>query len=878
MALYDNYSEFRDPKLSEAEQKKIAEAQEAAKKMESDATLERRPGGFYNEAKGFTPHPVVQAHMGIAVERARAQFEGHPAMPEDAEASIRYPGVDPVGQYGIIDMKFAQREAVIKATLESRAPAVQEYVKGLLDKRSSSKEADAPFNQRQFMMKQSAKTHRELTRASKLCLDEDGRRLLHQQARSMESDLPVEQYDKLLQGIEYAAGVRQGPVPKEITSFYKDTLKTELDMGMVASAQNLSQVPEQLHMDFQDLDNKLLQQSFASPANWGKSPQDVSKAADGMTVNDVASALDPYTMATADRLIDPLFRGMEKDAPAQFQGKAMGKTGAGLDIEFSRGDLISIDGMTVREKMQEAYQLTLEPPEKFEEFYKQNVKEMTNRFVSAGLMAGKRVEAFVPDKYGRIPKEPAQITKTGYEPTPLKPERFNAWQRHFAKHGFYKKKVARQQEYERVMAARERMKEKAATSEQARRFERTQSLGEAVKRHFELGGGSPKELFFGSLMGELGLRTFTTTPEGKTQPVYDWQGMTRHVKNLCPTKLGGTYDQFTRVEPGAACVMGMVAQGYKFEDIMNPDKLQSERQDMVREFMEHAKTNDQEWLGRTYYEGFKATVQQLQTATRGMDLTDDAQLLRTVPMVEAFARTAFSSGQTLDDKDCRLAFYQAAAAEAGGDLEKGSQLADNLFWKIQQICTGAEHLMYGYKAQLAIADPTNANMKYVFSRVRDQPINMCAKGAATWASLDLSAPSLVDSFPDSQNSLLLHGITPADPQVKAVSAAFAKGSNAVQRTIVQNAASGRLMGEMFHVTTEQSMKVIKGESVDTLVKNEDGTFSLKRSQVDRPYKGVNISFHVDKELAPPEKEGPQVQAKHKQAPHKKAPQMGGPRR
>ena len=101
-----------------------------------------------------------------------------------------------------------------------------------------------------------------------------------------------------------------------------------------------------------------------------------------------------------------------------------------------------MDGETVREKMCEDYVAAGKDLKAFDSFYHQNVREATNSYVSAALMAGKRVEAFVPDSRGRIPKEPVQLTKTGYEPSPLKKVTLNAWQRHFAKRGFYREKVA----------------------------------------------------------------------------------------------------------------------------------------------------------------------------------------------------------------------------------------------------------------------------------------------------------------------------------------------------------------------------------------------------------------------------------------------------
>jgi acetyl esterase/lipase len=72
-------------------------------------------------------------------------------------------------------------------------------------------------------------------------------------------------------------------------------------------------------------------------------------------------------------------------------------------------------------------------------------------------MAGKRVEAFVPDKEGRIPKEPIGITKSGYEPSPLEKVTLNAWERHFARYGHFEKKAAKAVDYQQTMEARERV-------------------------------------------------------------------------------------------------------------------------------------------------------------------------------------------------------------------------------------------------------------------------------------------------------------------------------------------------------------------------------------------------------------------------------------
>ena len=111
MALYDLYERSRGYRLSPQEIESLNQARQAAARLEADPSMERRPGGFWSGAAGFTVHPETAAYMKIAMDRASAQFYGHGAIPEDIETGIRFPGIDPVGQYSAIDMKFAQREA-----------------------------------------------------------------------------------------------------------------------------------------------------------------------------------------------------------------------------------------------------------------------------------------------------------------------------------------------------------------------------------------------------------------------------------------------------------------------------------------------------------------------------------------------------------------------------------------------------------------------------------------------------------------------------------------------------------------------------------------------------------------------------------------------
>ena len=173
MALYDLYVSYQTP-LTAQEELQVGQAREAAARLDADPSLSQVPGGYLDQEKAFTPHPVTAAHMGIAMSRAEEQFRGWPPMPEDGETPIRFPGIDPVGHYSVIDMKFAQRRARVEAALESRSPQVQEQLRTLLEAEKSQE----AVRQVAGKMQEVSRRHRTLTRASKLCLEPEGRRLL----------------------------------------------------------------------------------------------------------------------------------------------------------------------------------------------------------------------------------------------------------------------------------------------------------------------------------------------------------------------------------------------------------------------------------------------------------------------------------------------------------------------------------------------------------------------------------------------------------------------------------------------------------------------------------------------------------------------------
>ena len=605
MALYDLYVSYQTP-LSAEEEFQVKQARARSARLDGDVSLTKVPGGYLNQENSFIPHPATAAHMSIAMGRAEEQFQGWPPMPEDAETPVRFPGIDPVGHYSVIDMKFAQRRARVEAALESRTPQVQKQIRALLGAEKSRETVRGMAGR----MRKVSSRHRTLTRASKLCLDPEGRRLLHIRARNMEADGAVEQYDMYLQGMEYAAGVRKGPVPREVRQFYERQLRLPLDLDLVTQAAWASQQPREIHVDFQDLDHKLTQQQFANPHNWGKGPEQLDREV--VDLEQVSAAIPPYARATADRALEPLFGAAE----------------AATDDHVNRGDLITVDGKTIREIMFQQYQAAdlKETYPHFNQFYESNFRQMANELVAAGLMAGKRVEAFVPDSRGRIPKEPVQITKTGYEPSPLKKVTLNAWQRHFAKRGFYREKAAQAAEYQRVMAARERVQ----TYNLNAQFHADAPTNDHMK-----------EMFF-----------------------RDWVRDNGPMPHTVPNDYSVTRSATTTL---AFCAMAR--QGHRVEDLMDPEKLQAEKQAVGREVLDRLIRGDQKWLAETLTAGGMALVDQIDRMAQSLDVTDVRQMYspQARPLVLA-AKMGFDAFQEMGH--CKDEIVAQEEAKVPGSGEK----------------------------------------------------------------------------------------------------------------------------------------------------------------------------------------------------------------
>lgn len=209
----------------------------------------------------------AEEYRRIAVEEAKKQLalvndaDGKKViLPDDPDICLRLPGVDPRGEYSIIDFRFKARTMRLDAVLNLREEGFRRQIQDIL--------SSGPVRERWAAVKELAQRHRILTRAEKLCWDEEAADSLHIQMRRLETEPVVAELDLVFQGLEYLIGIREGLVPAEVDRFYRESLGVTFTPEQRETARRLIQ-PGESEVFFADFENVLLQALFSMPENWG---------------------------------------------------------------------------------------------------------------------------------------------------------------------------------------------------------------------------------------------------------------------------------------------------------------------------------------------------------------------------------------------------------------------------------------------------------------------------------------------------------------------------------------------------------------------------------------------------------------------------------
>lgn len=521
--------------------------------------------------------------------------------PADPEVMEKYAHINPKGRFCEVDMEAADRLLRIRAAAEVASPENKAFVTEALDA-MRNKEDGNKIHRTYNAMLNSAKNRRTMDREMQLKQSVgSGESFRRNREHSIKTNENFINCDTMLQGLETVVGLREGPLSDAVKNQFAGTFAKPITDELVESARTRGVAPPSISVNFANFDNVAQGINKSKPENWRKETESVSRE---LSPEETTRVMTRYANATVDTALSPIFDGMD----ARMKGPAHKVP--------NRASLVTVDGKTVREMIGEQFQadpknkgLDLKSSE-YEAFYQKNQKQLTTEFVSAGLMAGKRVEMFVPDpKTGTISNEPTQLTKKGYEPEPLTKVTMNGWERFFSRRGFYKEKTAQLAEYNRVMDSRQRVTNDFVTD-----------------IAHELGGAQPhtKDIYFKEAVESVGAT---------------------HIDDEQFRSCG--YGSIDRSACTSACQCRLLAGGHSFEDVYDNSKLLEEKAAIGKEYLQHLMAKDKDWLAEGYVAGNKIIHQEIEKRQAGRRFDSKDAVGKDVTLLIAMTGTGFDTDQEL---------------------------------------------------------------------------------------------------------------------------------------------------------------------------------------------------------------------------------------
>lgn len=569
---------------------------------------------------------LTKAYREISRELAEAQLGGvgldnvwdesgklvrADALPEDQEVAIRFPGVDPRGRYSVLDMKVAERLERINSTLALRGEPAKRAIRKIMhsDAYQDLSQEVQDLAKEQRVQRRAEKLSRALAESDEFCplradykkaAGETVARNMHQWARDKDSAQAVVDMDLMLQSMETMLGIRIGPIPQEIQTF---CAAHRLDLSPATIEECRKPVlPEGMTIEFPDFVSKQAQLQFAKPENWGKQPKDYAP----LTPEEIGVMIPPYIRASAGRALDAMFSSVEATT---YMTNMTGDSVVGSAMD--RADYLCIGGKTVSQILTQRYRDGEYPGYRsYGEFLRRAGHQSVAELVSAALTAGRSVDAYIPDARGDIPAEPVRLTQHGFEPSRLDPVTMNLWERFWSKFGFYREKTA---QVEAQVEAQEARAEARARVQLHHSGNRTIVEGGVIE--------ASKDDFF---------REWKETAHKDKLPTESVRSERVPTDTAADLKMSefslsrSAWTTFAKLE--------MLKRGYPLADIVDPNKLQEEKQAVGTFLIDkiaaknppdaRRKQEGLTYLCDLFYDGARKYVEQIDLMARGYDLSD----------------------------------------------------------------------------------------------------------------------------------------------------------------------------------------------------------------------------------------------------------------
>ena len=322
-------------------------------------------------------------------------------MPETKKVVEQCPGINPMGYYSEIDMGFAERMKRCENAIQMRDPIAGELyqsVKGKIEKSSGY------MNMKKEMMVISKKI-RVIDRALRLCENDNIANALEAKREELTNSSILKDYSMFLNVMEYQSGAqlvakeadKSNQTIYEITEFCQRKFNLKIGSPLHCDPYKRNKGftnPKKLEIEFENFDEIVTHQRMMEDENLGKTrkqvkaePMDIGKS------KKYLSSMPGYMQASCDRVLDSTLPNVK-----------------------DRADLIFIDGVSVRERMQEEEELKGKEPTD------EQIKKYSSLYVTAALRKGSYVETFVRsiNDNEKINYDPVPITTKGKDSYILK--------------------------------------------------------------------------------------------------------------------------------------------------------------------------------------------------------------------------------------------------------------------------------------------------------------------------------------------------------------------------------------------------------------------------------------------------------------------------
>ena len=561
-------------------------------------------------------------HYAADVLRKRDKDLG--VYPYNSTLASQLPAVDPAGKFCEQDALFAERMARIDAVAPTRSRQTEAYLE-------RARADMAHWMERSQGVLEQLRLYECM---ATLTSDEALYGKIKREYDALVAQSPeLSAVNSILGAMEYAAVISpKKPSVTQLEGGHDETLRIPqgvLQERAFPSAPN----PElSVELDFEKLvslqNMRLISPRYASdiPNKKEKLPIDLDENAEEAN----KTLVKQYSNAAVSRLLDPYF------ARAEASTTMLPRHGIG---GVNRGDLIIVNGRTVREIMAELFAQTGSDMAQFEEHYRKNVRTAASDLVAAALKKGQRVEMFPPNKDGRVNTDhPTVLTRAGGEQKDrtLKPVTFNSVHRFFNRYfGLFKERATQAEEYRAFQEARRRvaLRNDCQCKELCRGASQVQ-----------------KDMFF---------RT--------------WQAKNGALPTAVPHGL--SVDR-TLLHSFAVYRLAAV-RGCPIEEIMDPTKRVEEKQRIGEEVVERLKAGDMRWICETLVKGAASVnkqIERMRDPNDGayVDITDPAQLRTRKGQALTFAANA--AFDLFQDATKKNAIRDAVAAYAAQQDEYAAEV------------------------------------------------------------------------------------------------------------------------------------------------------------------------------------------------------------